>query len=187
MSTIARLSLCQYDRMVESGVFEQGKRRRLEFIRGEIREMTPIGSLHEDVVDRLTRWSTRNLSQDEVRVRVQNSIGLPEVESAPEPDLAWVVEADYSKGRPTASDVLLVMEVAETSLPYDCGEKADLYAAAGIKDYWVINLPDRSIEVRRDPGKGRYRSLQTYTGDDEVRPLAVPEITLRPSVLWPAG
>jgi len=185
MSTIARLSLAEYDRMIQSGVFDQDKRRRLEFIHGEIREMTPIGSLHEEVVDRLTEWSIRNLPEGVVRVRVQNSIGLPETESAPEPDLAWVVQRDYSQGRPGAADVLLVIEVAESSLAYDCGEKADLYAAAGIADYWVVNLPDRSVEVRRDPGTGRYRSLQTHTGDDEVRPLAVPEIGLRPSMLWP--
>ncbi|MFH1268413.1 MAG: Uma2 family endonuclease [Planctomycetota bacterium] len=184
MSTIARLSLAEYDRMVETGVFDQGQRRRLEFIQGEIREMAPIGSLHEEVVDRLTEWSFRELPEGKVRVRVQNSIGLPELESAPQPDLAWVGRRDYTQGRPVASDVLLVIEVAESSLAYDCGEKADLYAAAGIKDYWVVNLPDRSIEVRRDSGTGRYRSLQTYTGDDEVRPLAMPEIAIRPSALW---
>ena len=184
MSTIARLSLAEYDRMIEHGVFDHGKRRRLEFIRGEIREMTPIGSLHEVTVDRLTEWSIRSLPEGKVWVRVQNSIGLLEVESAPEPDVAWVVRRDYSQGRPTAADVLLVIEVAESSLGYDCGEKADLYAAAGVNDYWVVNLPDRSIEVRRDPGGGRYRNLHTCTSDDEVRPLAMPEIALRPSSLW---
>jgi len=184
VSTIARLSLAEYDRMIERGVFDQGKRRRLEFIRGEIREMTPIGALHEAVVDRLNEWSIRSLPEGGAWVRVQNSIGLVELESAPEPDLAWVARRDYSRGRPTDTDVLLVIEVAESSLAYDRGEKAELYAAAGIKDYWVINLPDRSIEVHRDPGAGRYRSLKTCSGDDEVRPLAAPEIVLRPSMLW---
>jgi Uma2 family endonuclease len=186
MSTIARLSLAEYDRMIQSGVFDQGKRRRLEFIQGEIREMTPIGSLHEVVVDRLTDWSVRNISEEKAWVRVQNSIGFPELQSAPQPDVAWVARRDYSQGRPTAEDVLLVVEVAESSLPYDTGEKADLYAAAGIRDYWVVSIPDRSIEVRRDPASGRYRNLTTFTGDEEVRPLAVPEIALRPSQLWPS-
>lgn len=185
MSTTARLSLAQYDRMIQSGVFDQDN-RRLEFIRGQIRERTSIGPPHEDVVDRLSAWSFRSLPAEKVRVRVQNSIGLVELESAPEPDVAWVVQRDYSSGRPTVDDVLLVVEVAESSLAYDCGEKADLYAAAGIKEYWVINLPDRSIEVRRDPGSGRYRSLQTHTADDEVRPLAIAKLVLRPSMLWPS-
>jgi Uma2 family endonuclease len=186
MSTIARLSLAEYDRMIEHGVFDLDRQQRLEFIRGEIRQMNPIGSPHEEVVDRLTEWSIRSLPKGKARVRVQNSIGLPEVESAPQPDVAWVASGDYWEGRPSTSHVLLVIEVSETSLAYDAGEKADLYAAAGIEDYWVVSIPDRSIEVRRDPASGRYRSLTTFTGDDELRPLAVPEIVLRPSELWPS-
>jgi len=184
VSTIARLSLAEYDRMIERGVFDEGKRRRLEFIRGEIREKAPIGSLHEVVVDRLSEWSIRSLPEGKVWVRVQNSIGLPDLVSVPEPDLAWVARRDYSQGRPTAEDVLLVIEVAESSLAYDCGEKADLYAEAGIEDYWVINLPERSVEVRRDPAGGHYKDITTYTGDCEVRPMAIAELALRPSMLW---
>jgi Uma2 family endonuclease len=170
--------------MIQSGVFDHGKPCRLEFICGEIREMAPIGSEHEDVVDRLNEWSHRNIPEHKVRVRIQNSIGLPILESAPEPDLAWVTRGDYAGSRPTAEDVLLLIEVAESSLTYDRGEKASLYARAGIADYWIVNLAERSIEVRRDPGPDHYRSLQTYTGNDEIRPLAVPDIVLRPSMLW---
>jgi len=185
MSTIAHLSLAEYDRMVAAGVFDHGRRRRLEFIHGEIREMTPIGSEHEEAVDRLTEWSIRSLAAAKVRVRVQNSIGLPELESAPEPDIAWVVRRDYSRARPTAADVLLVIEVAESSLRYDSGEKADLYAAAGIADYWIVDLVDRRVEVRRSPAAEGYRSQKTYTGDEEIRPLAAPELVFQPSMLWP--
>ena len=185
MSPIARLSLAQYDRMVETGVFDPREQRRLEFIRGEVRVMTPIGPWHEEVVDRLSEWSINGVPQDRVRVRIQNSIGLPELDSAPEPDVAWVARRDYSGGRPTAEDVLLIIEVADSSLDYDCGEKADLYAQAGIRDYWVVNIPDRTVEVRRDPGRSHYQSLTTYVGDDEIRPLALSEIALRPSILWP--
>jgi Uma2 family endonuclease len=189
VSTIARLTLADYDRMIQAGVFDQGRRRRLEFIRGEIREMTPIGPQHEVIVDRLTEWSLRDLPEGKVWVRVQNSIGLPGLESAPEPDLAWVRRRDYSSGRPTAEDVLLVIEVAETSLEYDTGEKAELYAAAGTADYWVVDVSARAIEVRRDhlrrcPVGGRYRGLKTHLGDDEVRPLALPDVALRPSTLF---
>ncbi len=184
MSMIARLSLSQYDRMIEHGVFDQGSRQRLEFIRGEIREMAPIGSQHEEVVDRLTSWSARVLPEAKVRLRVQNSLGLREVESAPEPDIAWVVQRDYTQARPTSADVLLVVEVASSSLAYDTGEKAALYAAAGIGDYWVVDLENSLVEVRRDPVAGRYRSMQTYSGEDEIRPLNLPEAVLRPVMLF---
>jgi Uma2 family endonuclease len=184
MSTIARLTLDQYDQMIRCGVFDGGPRQRLEFIRGEIREMTPIGSEHEEIVDRLVEWSFQSTSRKKVRVRVQESIGLPELESSPEPDLAWVVQRSYSRGRPTAADVLLVIEVAESSLAYDCGEKADLYAEAGIADYWVVNVPARTIEVRRDPEGGRYRTVRTCAGNDELRALCEPNLILRPAMLW---
>jgi Uma2 family endonuclease len=184
MSTIAHLTLAQYDRTIEAGVFDRRERLRLEFIRGEIREMNPIGSLHEVVVDRLTEWSVRRLPKGKAWVRVQNSIGLPDLGSAPEPDIAWVARRDYTGGRPTAEDVFLLIEVADASLAYDTGEKAELYAAAGIADYWVVNVAERSIEVRRDPANGRYRSLQTFSGSDEVRPLCLPEVALRPAALW---
>jgi len=184
MSTLARLSLAEYDRMIQSGVFDRGRKRRLEFIRGEIREMTPIGSRHEVAVDRLNEWSFRNLPPGEVWLRIQQSIALVDLESAPQPDVAWVARRDYSEGRPTAPDVLLIIEVAESSLAYDTGEKADLYAAAGIADYWVVDVVGRSIEVHRDPAQRRYRSRRRFTGEEEVRPLSKPHLVLRPSMLW---
>jgi Uma2 family endonuclease len=184
MSVIAQLTLEQYDRMIEFGIFDPSRRQRLELIRGEIRKMNPIGSEHEEIVERLTAWSYGVAAASKIRIRVQDSVGLPSLGSAPQPDVAWVVERDYSRGRPTPPDVLLIIEVAESSLKYDCGEKAELYAEAGIAGYWVVNVAEQSIEVRRDPAAGRYRSLQTYQGEQEVRPLALPEAVLHPAVLW---
>jgi Uma2 family endonuclease len=185
MSTIAHLTLTQYDRMIAAGVFDGHERRRLEFIHGEIREMNPIGSQHEVIVDWLAEWSFANLPKGKVWVRIQNSIGLPSLESAPEPDLAWVARRDYSRGRPPAEDVLLVVEVADSSLAFDAGEKADLYAAAGIADYWVVNVAARSIEVHRQPDAGRYQYVTVFSGQDELRPLHMPQVSLHPASLWP--
>ena len=117
--------------------------------------MTPIGPQHEEVVDRLNAWSVAAVHPLSIRVRIQNSIGIPDLESAPEPDIAWVVERNYSQGRPTATDVLLIIEVADSSLAYDTGEKAALYAAAGVADYWIVDIPHRCVEVRRDPRDNR--------------------------------
>ncbi len=185
MSTTAHLSLAEYDRIVATGVFDHPKRRRVELIKGEIRDMDPIGPMHETAVDVLNEWSVLRVAGKDILVRVQNSIGLPALDSAPEPDVAWVRRRRYSRRRPTAADVLLVIEVSDTSLDYDTGEKAELYAAEGIQDYWVVNLPEQCVEVRRDPAGGRYQTLSRHSGDDEVRPLAVPEVALSPSLLWP--
>ena len=182
MSTMTRWTLAEYDRMVASGVFEPD--RRIEFIQGEIREMPPIGPSHEDLVDKLMVWGVRRLPEDRLRVRVQNSIGLPQLQSAPQPDIAWVKQRDYSRRRPTGADVLLVVEVSDSRLDYDCGEKADLYAAAGIADYWAIDVPGRAAIVHRDPQGGKYRDVRRYSGDEELRPLAFPEVALRLASLW---
>ncbi len=187
MSTIARLSLAEYDRMIAAGVFDERDKRRLELIRGELREMTPPGPEHDDLIDLLGEWSHAVVRPDDVRVRVQNSVGLPSLESAPQPDVAWVVKRSYRHARPTATDVLLIIEVAQSSLAYDRGEKAGLYAEAGIADYWIVNDREQCVEVYREPEAGRYRSVQTFRGDQEVRPLALPDAALRPSMLWPPG
>lgn len=181
MSTIARFSLAEYDRIVESGAFD---RRRLELIRGEIREMTPIGPMHEEVVDLLMRWSTRVVSEKQVRIRVQHSIGLAELDCAPEPDIAWVSPRRYATGRPQAGDVFLIIEVADSSLPYDRGDKAAMYAQAGIADYWIVNLRDQVLEIHRDPQPGGYRSVTVFRDQDAVSPLGFPDAVLRPSKLW---
>ena len=184
MSAITRISLEQYDLMIEHGVFDGEHRRRVELIHGEIRDMTPIGPPHEDAVDLLNEWSMRNVRSGKVRVRVQNSIGLSELTSVPEPDIAWVACGSYSDARPSGKNVFLIIEVAKTSLKVDRGVKTELYAAAGINDYWIVNLQELCIEVFRDPHGGRYRSLQTFAGDQEVRPLTFPEVVLRPADIF---
>ncbi len=184
MSTIAKFTLRQYERMVESGVLDD---RRVELIRGEIREMSPIGPEHEDVVDQLTDWSTQEPVKKAVRLRVQNSIGLPGLETAPQPDIVWVARGRYRSARPMARDVLLVIEVADSSLSEDRGEKLGLYAQAGIAEYWIANLIDHCVEVCRDPEGSRYRNVTIHRGSEEVRPLALPDVVLRPSWLFETG
>jgi Uma2 family endonuclease len=184
MSTSTRITVDQFDDMIAHGRFNRDCRDRLELIYGEIRPMSPIGPPHESLVDRLTEWSFRSLPAGAVWVRVQNSIGIPILDSAPEPDLVWVRRKDYWNYRPLAEDVLLVIEVADTSLAYDQGVKAGLYASAGIKEYWVANVPARSIEVRRDPEGSSYRSLEILRSGQEARPLAFPEVALTVSQLF---
>jgi Uma2 family endonuclease len=184
MSTALRFTLAEYDRMIEQGVLNGRGDLRTELIYGEIREMSPPGPTHEQVIDRLNRWSCTNTAPDEICVRIQNSIGIPKLDCAPQPDVAWVVEKDYSKRRPQAADVLLLIEVADTSLDEDRLEKGPLYAKAGIADYWIVNIPDWRIEVHRDPRRGAYRSKQTYTLHETIHPLAKPDAALPVSLLF---
>jgi Uma2 family endonuclease len=186
MSVSTHVTLAEYDRMIAEGVFNQHGRDRLELIRGEILEMAPIGSLHEVIVDQLNEWSVRNLPPGKVWVRVQNSVGLPELESAPEPDLAWVARRNYARSRPRSSDVLLIVEISESSLQYDRTTKANLYAEAGIKEYWIFNLVDTIVEVYRNPVGGKYQSVQQFSGEAEFQPLAFPDLPIKPSCIWPA-
>jgi Uma2 family endonuclease len=136
------------------------------------------------MVDQLEDWSHEILRGKPVRIRIQNSIRLPSVDMLPEPDVAWVVRRRYSGRQPGPADIHLLIEAAETSLDYDLGEKAELYAAAGVRDYWVVDLINRRVVVHRDPDADGYRTVQALSGDSEVRPLAFPVVVLRPASLW---
>ncbi len=156
--------------MIEHGVFDGMYRQRVELIRGEIRQMNPIGVEHANAVDILTEWSVQQLAGKPIRVRVQNPLLLPGSDSAPEPDLAWVVKRDYTR-HPLPDDVLLLIEVADSTLGTDRGEKAELYAEAGIREYWIVNLVDRCVEVYRDPMQGHFRDRASVESGTEVQPL----------------
>ena len=185
MSTIARLTLEQYERMIEAGVFDSDEPKHIELIHGELREMTPIGGAHLSAMDALLNyWAMRLPRPKGVLVRVQSPLGFPIQRSAPQPDMAWIAERDYSQRRTEPADIFLVIEVAESSLEYDRGEKADLYAEAGISDYWVVNLPDKCVEVRREPRDGRYQSVECSAAGAGVAPLAFPELALPVALLF---
>ncbi|MHC4403546.1 MAG: Uma2 family endonuclease, partial [Planctomycetota bacterium] len=126
MSVVARFSLEQYELMAEAGVFDGKHRQRVELIRGEIRHMTPIGIRHGAVVDRLNQLSMELVPRGGAVVRIQGMLTLPALESAPEPDVLWLAPKDYFQGHPKPEDALLVIEVAESSLSGDTGEKARL-------------------------------------------------------------
>jgi Uma2 family endonuclease len=184
MSTIARFSLAEFDRMIERQAFDPARHRRIELIFGEMREVNPPGPSHEVIVDRLTKWSVLKAPQDRVCVRIQNSIGAEEIDSAPQPDIAWVKDRDYLRRRPQASDVFLVIEVSHSSLGDDRDLKAGLYALARVKDYWIVNLCDLCVEVHRKPRSGKYREVRVYGFGESVAPLAFPEVALDVSNLF---
>jgi len=183
--TTAKFCIADYDRMLAAGIFDFPEKQRVELIRGELRMMSPINPPHETALDRLMYWSIDNAPRDKTWLRNQNSLGLVGLESVPQPDLFWVENKDYSQQRPTSADVFLIIEVAETSLKYDLGEKAELYARVGIADYWVVNVIDRVVEVFREPENGRYQVVRTYKIGETISPLAFPEISLPVADIWP--
>ena len=187
MSTALRLTLDEYDHMIADGAFESLRDRRIELIHGELREMSPPGPDHACAVDWIQHWSVYSPPRGQVRVRVQNPLGIPASDSEPEPDVCWVKPGKYRRQHPRPEDVLLLIEVADSSLDYDLGEKADLYAAAGIADYWVVNLPGRCVEVFRQPLGGKYADHARHRMGLEIRPLAFPEVVLSTTELFTTG
>ena len=175
MSTLAKLSVAEYEQIVATGVFDGRNKRRIELIWGELRAMNPIGSKHAMMVDRMLAWSIVAAPRDKVWLRVQNLGRLSR--------LSIVSWSPTSSGPSCVITVRIIWqpttfseahrEVADSSLEFDRGEKANLYATAGIREYWIVNIVDRAVEVRRDPYDGRYRSVQSFGPGLIVEPIAI--------------
>jgi Uma2 family endonuclease len=175
--TVRRLfSVADYYRMGEAGVFESGD--RLELIEGEIYETTPIGSSHAACVDRLNMLLTR-LGGGRAIVRVQGPVRLDEF-SEPEPDLALLRPRNdyYANAHPGPGDVLLIIEVADTSLVYDREVKVPLYARAGIAEVWVVNVAEKHVETYSHPAGGTYTTQRAFRTGDSVTPQTLSDLVL---------
>jgi Uma2 family endonuclease len=157
--------------MGEAGVFHVDD--RVELIDGEIVDMTPIGSRHASVVARLSRSLTWAVG-DAALVWTQNPVVLGET-SETQPDVALLrPRADfYASGHPRPADVLLVIEVADTSIRYDREIKFALYARHGIPEAWLVDLGRAAIMAYRHPGEGRYRNVAPL---DNLRCSHVPSL-----------
>jgi Uma2 family endonuclease len=170
-----RFTADEYLRMGEVGIL--GEDEHIELIRGEILTMSPIGPRHGAFVDRFNRLLVTALGE-RAWIRVQGSVRLfPD--TMPEPDLAILRPRDYRAAHPTPEDILLVIEVAETSLAYDRGAKAALYAEAGIPEYWMADAVGEAVEVNRAPDGQRYRQSTRLAGADTVSPVAFPDVVVR--------
>ena len=162
--------------MGEAGVFSPEV--RLELIEGEIVEMSPIGSPHAACVSRLTRTLTLML-QHLALIWVQNPVRLND-RSEPQPDVVVLKPREdfYENGHPKPEDVLLVIEVSDSTLQYDRRVKVPLYARAGIPEVWIVNLVDESVETFADPSEGAYRMAEAYTRDEWVQSHALCDLNL---------
>ena len=166
-----RWTRVEYDRMIAAGMFKPGE--RIELVDGEILQMTPQGSAHFTAI-RLAEEILRSAFGTGFEVRAQAPLALSP-NSEPEPDLAVVPgnAREYRDAHPETA--LLVVEVADSTLEYDRRRKGSLYALAGIREYWIVNLIDRCLEAYRDPGQGAYQSSRRLVAGDHIAPIAAPD------------
>ncbi len=165
-----------YYRMAEVGILQPGE--RVELLEGEIVQLGAIGSRHAGCVNRLTRILVTGVGEHAL-VTVQNPVRLSDL-SEPQPDLAVVRPrpGDYMDRHPLPDDVLLVVEVADTSIPVDRERKAPLYATARVPEYWIVDLPGEVLEVHRDPEGGAYRSVTRHRKGEILNLVQLPELAV---------
>ncbi len=155
----------EYHLMGEMGIL---KEKHIELINGEIVNMSPIGSKHSSHVKKITALLYRYLINKAI-VSVQDPIVISKY-SEPEPDLAILKPRKdfYSEIHPTASDVILIIEVAQSSLDYDREVKLSLYASAAIPEVWIVNLQDYVLEIYSQPKENAYSKKVVKKPGDEV-------------------
>lgn len=166
----------EYYQMAEAGILRPTD--RVELIRGEIIEMSPIGPRHAAFVNSLNELLVTRLAGRGI-VGVQNPVVLAD-DSEPQPDLAILRRRSvpYKEAEVTTEDVLLLIEVAESSLLYDRSTKLRLYAEAGIPEYWVVDCAAETIDVYREPRGDGYGKTSRLAGTASVSPQTFPDVSL---------
>ena len=164
--------------MDKAGVFCEND--RVELIDGEIIEMAPIGSYHNGCVTTLTHIFVR-VVPDGVRVQVQGAVQMDE-STMFQPDLAILRprEDDYFESNPTPEDVMLVIEVSDSTVAHDRNVKIPKYAQSGVPEVWQVNLPYGFIDrfVDPDPATGRYRSVMRHSRGQTIAAMLLPNAKL---------
>ncbi|MBW4628845.1 MAG: Uma2 family endonuclease [Brasilonema octagenarum HA4186-MV1] len=185
-----RFTIDEYHRLIEMGFLREGD--RIELIRGELIQMTAKGTPHTFCTTRLCRQLDRLLG-DRAVVRCQEPIILPS-DSEPEPDavIARGDEADYLAHHPYPEDILLVVEISDSTLTYDQKTKLALYAEVGISDYWIVNLQARQLERYSQPyqniqGEFNYLSKQISLVNQSVSIPGFEDALLELSRIFPEG
>ena len=173
---LRRFTVDEYFAMAEAGILKQEE--RVELIDGVIVEMAPIGNNHLGTTDLYTMLLVRGVG-DRAIVRVQGSVLLAE-RSMPEPDLVLLrARQDFYRYRAAGpEDVLLLIEVSDSSVDYDRNVKLPRYAEAGIPEVWLTILPERVIEAHTGPPGGRYTQTRIFVPGDTISPGCFPDIAL---------
>lgn len=171
-----RFDVEDYHRMGKAGILTEDD--RVELIDGEVLAMTPIGPRHNAAVDRAIRVLV-TAAGDRAIVRVQGSVRLDRFHE-PQPDIVLLrPQPDfYASHLPAPPDILLVIEIAESSLQYDRDVKVGIYARSGIPEYWLADLDARVVWRYSDPNNGVYRKSVRWERGQAMAPAALPDCTI---------
>ena len=171
-----RFTAAEYCAMGEAGILTEDD--RVELLDGELIRMPPISDRHAARVNWLNYHLAPGMRQRAI-VQVQNPVRLND-DTEPQPDVALLRFRDdfYRFGKPTPADVLLLIEVSDTSLAYDRGAKLAAYARAGIPEVWIANLPGSRVESYTEPAGGEYAVVRHYYPGSSISPQAFPDIAL---------
>lgn len=173
--TTAKWTINDYHRMIDAGILDE---RRVELLNGEIIEMSPEGTSHAYFSSEAADY-LRELLGSRAKVRDGKPITFPATNSEPEPDIAIVqpLGESYLEHHPYPENIFWLIEYSDSSLSKDLDSKSQIYAAASIPEYWVVNLRHLRLIVFRNPQDGTYQS-QTTLIDGEISPLAFPEVVI---------
>ncbi len=171
-----RLTVKDYHRLGEAGIL--GEDDRVELLEGQLVDMSPIGPRHALAIDALTELLVTAVSR-RASVRVQNPIVLDD-ESEPQPDFAVVRRPwrGYPDQHPQPEDILLLIEVSDSSLDTDKGAKLALYARAGVREFWIVDLTTNKVIVHREPGGESYQEVTSVEGPGALDIQALPGVTI---------
>jgi Uma2 family endonuclease len=175
--TRRRFTVEEYHRMGEAGILPEDN--RLELINGDIVVGEPIGAYHAGTVVRLNRLWTSHVG-DRAMVSIQNPVQFPREDTELQPDVMLLRPREdfYTTAHPQAADVLLLIEVADTTLRLDRQVKIPLYARVGVQEVWLLDLTTQRLEVCREPLGDRYSSVRTLGRGQRVSPAAFPDLSV---------
>ncbi len=174
-----RFTVEEYHKLAEVNILHEDD--RVELIEGRIIEMTPIGSWHAACVKRLIDLFAERLKKRSI-IGAQDPIDLNK-QTEPEPDIAILKRRSdfYAERHPVPDDILLIIEVADTSIDYDKTIKIPLYAKSNIKEVWLVNLLENTVEVYIDPSPEGYKRIMQYQNNQTISPKSFPDIVVKVS------
>jgi Uma2 family endonuclease len=162
------LTVADVDGMVRAGILDEDD--RVELLDGVLVEMSPQSERHAYAIRRLTLLAAQAAVRNGLELNIQLPLNVESAISQPEPDVA--LTPSVARGA-HASRALLVVEVSRSSRRLDLGRKAEIYAEAGIPEYWVLDVEHGELVVHRDPREGRYSSVHTLGADETVAAVAL--------------